>query len=291
MKEIKVCVKDTCKRCDIGYLVKDYLLPLMQAMTYQLTEYNMRLIDTKCLNTSVLFFNLFFGKKALKHTMHCDVHNVVSRHDDNIDNSVVIAQQLGKDILRKTKSRYVYYIMLTDGYFIKPDGSRVFFPGHVFVLEKIPWGDDHFYYMYQSYINQYNFATYANKHNSIKVHRSSVKYYMDEIMRMVTQRVWDAAFVRFWNDMTRVDTSHMLGGVPERAFYVCYRKVQHNSCVKNVRTFVKQTLRSIPRNAPDAIYGESATYDENSHPLTNREMHEQLSKLLARMENNVRQNI
>jgi len=291
MKEIKVCVKDTCKRCDIGYLVKDYLLPLMQAMTYQLTEYNMRLIDTKCLNTSVLFFNLFFGKKALKHTMHCDVHNVVSRHDDNIDNSVVIAQQLGKDILRKTKSRYVYYIMLTDGYFIKPDGSRVFFPGHVFVLEKIPWGDDHFYYMYQSYINQYNFATYANKHNSIKVHRSSVKYYMDEIMRMVTQRVWDAAFVRFWNDMTRVDTSHMLGGVPEQAFYVCYRKVKHNSCVKNVRTFVKQTLRSIPRNAPDAIYGESATYDENSRPLTNREMHEQLSKLLERMENNVRQNI
>lgn len=38
-----LCIHDQCKRCDIGYLIKDYMKPLMQALTVQIREYNMRL--------------------------------------------------------------------------------------------------------------------------------------------------------------------------------------------------------------------------------------------------------
>ena len=101
-----MCLKDRCKRCDIGYLVKDYLLPIMQAMTVQITDYNMRMIDTKCLNTSVMFFNLFFGKQASKYTKYCDVQNVIRRRTNQIDDSTAISKNLCDDILRKTKYTY-----------------------------------------------------------------------------------------------------------------------------------------------------------------------------------------
>jgi hypothetical protein len=281
------CINDKCKRCDIGYLIKDFLKPLLQAITVHVREYNMRLIQTKCLNTAVSIVFLLFGKKALKHTVYCDVSNVVDRHHNNIDNSSSIASKMKKDILRKTDKRYVYYIMLTDGYFIKPDGSKAFFPGHVFVIEKIPWGSQTVYYLYQSYIDNYTFAQYIDKYKTIKISQKKVEYYMSKINDMVSNRVWDADFVKFWQDLTKVDTSNMLNGVPQDAFFVCYRKIKSENCMKNLLSFVKSIRKTIPKEKEGEIYGSPEIFDEDSNPLTNGEMRVMIEKLNNVLENNV----
>jgi hypothetical protein len=290
---MSLCIKDKCKRCDIGYVIKNYLKPLLQATTVQIQEYNMRLIDTKCLNTAVSFLYLFFGQKALQYTQYCDVHNVVERHKNNIDNSVNIAKRLQKDLLRKTSSRYIYYIMLTDGYFVKPDGSKAFFPGHVFILEKIPWGTDKtFYYIYQSYIDKYNFADFVDTYHTIKVGQKKVDYYLKKINDMVNKRIWDEEFRVFWKDLTKVDTQEMLNGTPQDAFFVCYRKIKSDSCLKNLLSFVKTTLKTIPNIESERhnIYGNKEDFDSDSHPYTNGQMLDSLTRLkdvLERSSNNV----
>lgn len=284
---MSLCIKDKCKRCDIGYLIKDYIKPLMQSMTVEIKEYNMRLIETKCLNTAVMFFVLFFGMKALKHTAYCDVHNVVERHKSNEDDNVKISSNMYNDILRKTSKRHVYYVMLTDGYFTKPDGSRVFFPGHVFVLEKVPWGDNMFFHIYQSYIQQYTFGEFVDKYKSIKLSEQKMRYYLSSIMNMVVNRVWNEAFIKFYKDMTKVDTSHMLNGIPDNAFYVCYRKVPHHHCVKNLNGFVKSVLKKIPDDFDNTIYGDISSFDQESNPLTNGELKKELSSLLKKLQNNM----
>lgn len=284
---VTLCLQDKCKRCDIGYIVKDFVHPLMQAMTVYLKEYNMRLIKTKCLNTSVMFYNLFFGKDAYQHTSYCDVHNVVLRHQSGADNNIDIATRLYKDVTRKTKYRYVYYIMLTDGYFVKPDGSKVFFPGHVFVLEKIPWGDSVHYYMYQSYIQEYDFSGYFEKNNkSIKLSAEKVEYFMKKINDMVNTRIWDSEFVKFWKDMTKVDSGQFVGSSPENAFYVCYRKLKRNDCMKNILTFANKIYKSIPSpEMDDHIYGDPNSFDIDSKPLTNKEMRNAFARIIYRLQN------
>ena len=257
---------------------------LMQALTIQLDLYSFRLITTKCLNTAVSFFYLFFGDKALKHTVYCDVHNVQQRNKDGIDNNSLIADRLRKDILRRTHHRYVYYLMLADGPYIMPDGTTQFFVGHVFCIEKVPNGDQEpFYYLYQSYIDQYTFAEYVDKYKSILISQSKLKYYMDMINKMVNTKKWDQEFVDFWKDFTKVDTSHMLGGRADGAFLVCYQRLKYTHCVKNVAKFVDKTLGLIPHNKENEIFGDPNIYDANSNPLTNGEIRQNLRSLKSKM--------
>ncbi len=288
---MKYCIKDTCQRCDIGYIIKDYIKPLMQAITIDLTEYNMRLITSKCLNTAVSFMFLFFGKNALKDTVYCDVDNVVERHNSNIDNSNVLMSHLKKDIIRKTKSRYVYYIMLTDGYMTKPDGSQVFFPGHVMVWEKIPWGKENIYYIYQSYIDQYDFNSSFQFRPSLKLSMEKMKYYLESIEKMIQYKVWDRDMITFWRDLTNVDTSRYLDAKASNGtFYLCFRRKRSLNCMKNILTYVKDTLKKIPsvrKGLEQSIYGDINRYDENSSPLTNEKMRNALKELEKRLENNI----
>lgn len=282
---MNLCIQDRCKRCDIGYIIKDYIRPLMQALSVHLSEYNMRLIETKCLNTAVMMMYLFFGQNSLKHTQYCDVHNVVERHKQGQDNNAQIVKQLTKDITRKTAQRYVYYIMLTDGYFIKPDGSKVFFPGHVFLIEKIPSEQGLYYYIYQSYINEYTFEEYVEINKTIKIHQKKLDYYLSNIANMVKDRVWNEDFVKFWKDMTKVDTKHMLDSVADEAFYVCYQKVLHKKCVSELFRFTSYVLKHIPmsENKMNETFGGHIDYHEKSRPLTNGEMRKSMQALYQRL--------
>jgi len=177
---------------------------------------------------------------------------------------------------------------LTDGYFIKPDGTKAFFPGHVFLLEKIPWGNEVFYYIYQSYINEYSFSDFIHRNHSIKLSARKMKYYLQNIKHMVEHRVWDENFVAFWKDMTKVDTSEMLGGVPDKAFFVCYQRLTHRHCSKQLETFVKNMLKKVPNDKDDDVFGsESTHYHENSTPLSNKEMRDSLKQLADKLEKNL----
>jgi hypothetical protein len=260
-------------RCDIGYVVKDFVKPLMQAMTLAVEDYNMRLITTKCLNTAVMFMVMFFGKDALKDTVYCDVDNVVRRHNHKSDNNQMLLRALSNDLLKATKTRYVYYLMLTDGYFIGDDGSKHFFPGHVMVWEKIPDSseDKMHYYIYQSYINQYDYNGSLAFRESPILSKSKITYYMQSLMAFGKTPVWTQEMVDFWKDLTNVDTSDMLNSKPSNAFYVCYKKRPNKTCLQQLYKFVVETLESIPKSG-NKTYGNSNMFEQHAMPLTNNKM-------------------
>lgn len=280
----QTCAYDKCRRCDIGYLIAPYMNALIQSMSIQVKYYFLKNVASKCLNTAVSMFFLFFGKNALKHTIYCDVHNLQERHKNKVDNNSLIAAKLRDDILRKTKSRYIYYCMNSDGVLLKPDGSTNFFVGHVYVIEKVPENGVMVYYLYQSYIDQYTYSEYVERYKSIKVSAEKMAYYMDKINDMVNKKVWDADFVEFWKDFTKVDSSNLLGGVPQDAFFICYQRLKYDNCRKNLRDFVDKTLRLIPRGRDEEIFGASENFDESTNPLTNEEMRAAMSELKSRLD-------
>jgi glycosyltransferase involved in cell wall biosynthesis len=269
------------ERCDIGYVVKDFAKPLMQAMTMEVEDYHMRLITTKCLNTAVMFMVLFFGKDALNDTVYCDVDNVVRRHTYHSDNNRVILRALSNDLLRRTQSRYVFYLMLTDGYFIGPGGTKHFFPGHVMVWEKIPdeSPDKMHYYIYQSYINQYDYKGSLAFRESPILSKGKITYYLQCLTAFAELPVWTKDMVDFWKDLTNVDTSEMLNAQPSNAFYVCYKKRPNKTCLQQLYKFVGQTLAKIPKSESNKIFGNSNKYDQNADPLTNHKMREAFTSL------------
>lgn len=290
-KDTELCVKDSCKKCDIPYIIKDFVKPLMQAMTVTLKEeYNMRLLTTKCLNTAVTFMYLFFGRDALLQTRYCDVDNTVERHKSRTDNNLSLALQLKKELLQDTPgASYVYYIMLTDGDFRKPDGDTVFFPGHVFLIEKIPVmrsnGPTMIYQLYQSYINQYDFNGYVENSTKRQLSKEKITYYLDTIIETISGNKWTQQTTDFWKDFAHVGADAFTDSVPEQAFYLCYRKVHHKHCVKHIKCFVKDVLKNIPRGpkVDDSIYGAPEQYDQKQSPLTNAQMRQQLVTFLKRI--------
>lgn len=266
----------SCKfDCPIGYIVKDFVKPIMQALTVQLTQYNMRLIQTKCLNTAVMFMYLFKGPEGLKSTHYCDVDTVRSRYNALIETRTEITYALQKSILRKSNDRQLYYIMITHGDFIKPDGSKVSFPGHVFIIEK--FGEQ--YKLYQSYIDQYDFNGFWQKHNSITFSKDKIKYFMTELRKLVQSETWTQDTSAFWKEMTDVDTSRYIGAKINDACKVCYRKVSVKQCLKHLLEFVNDTLKKVPTNDPTAKYGNKDIYNSESEPLTNEQMLTSMKKL------------
>jgi hypothetical protein len=176
--------------------------------------------------------------------------------------------------------------MLTDGYFVKPNGDKVFFPGHVMVWEKIPGEDDDRiqYFIYQSYINEYDFKGSLIFRRISYISRKKIEYYTKVLNTFVNTNIWDSDMVDFWKDQTNVYTKTMLNSCPDNdAFYICYKKRLNTDCLNNLRTYVKKTLAQIPANSDSEIYGKNTHYDESSAPLTNGKMRTKLSVLARKL--------
>lgn len=277
---------------NIGFIVKDFVKPIMQALTVELKHYRMRMLTTKCLNTSVTFWHLLFGKRGHEDTVYCDVMNVVERHEQKkIDNNIGIITALKDDILKSNtndNTKYAYYIMLTDGYFVNKDaGKKEFFPGHVFVVEKVPTRQYPYFYIYQSYINEYDFKGSLEFRERPQISCSDMEVFMDCLEYFAENSVWDDVMVAFWKDLTNVDTSNMIGCVPENAFHMCFRKKPITECLENMERFVDHILETIPPDRNTEIYGERNTeYNTREAPLTNGEMRKQFLALKAILSGN-----
>ncbi len=268
---------------NIGFIVKDYVKPIMQALTVELKHYRMRMLTTKCLNTSVTFWHLLFGKRGHEDTMYCDVLNVVERHEQKkIDDNVSIITALKADILNTdNKDKYAYYIMLTDGYFVnETDKKKEFFPGHVFVVEKVPTQQYPYFYIYQSYINEYDFKGSLEFRERPQISVERMEVFMECLEYFAENSVWDEVMVAFWKDLTNVDTSNMIGCHPKNAFHMCFRKKPITECLDNMVRFVDHILETIPFDKNAEIYGETNTdYNSREVPLTNGEMRKQFLAL------------
>ena len=279
------------KRCDVVYTLKNYVKPLMQLMTNDVTDYNMRLLTTKCLNTSVMIIILMLGPKAQKMADYCDTYKTIARHektDGTRDDNIQIVDALTKDMLntKNVRTRYLYYILITDAWFIKENQEKSFFPGHVVVIEKFP-GSSPYFYLYQSYINQYSLHGHFEKsNNSVKYTVSEMKKFLCDLKSTFTKTTWDDDTSTFWKRFTFVDTDALKGFKTQgQKFYLCYQRAPIKECNKNIMKYVATKLKKLNKGTiqPDAIYGDASKYEMNENPLTNIQMKAHLEKLALTM--------
>ena len=80
-------------RCDIGYILKNYVKPLMQTLSNDVKDYYLKLITTKCLNTAIMLGIFMIGYKKTKAIAdYCDTKATRLRHLNKIDDNPTIFQ-------------------------------------------------------------------------------------------------------------------------------------------------------------------------------------------------------
>lgn len=307
------------RMCDMGYLIADHVTSLMQVVTNELPQYTMQVITTKCLNTAVMIMYLFLGRAALEHTEFCDVTNVRARRAKSIhDPSKHVMQALIDDALgghdtdpmrdaqalknvatgppprppgpSKPSTRVLYYVMITNGLMPHvtplPAGVPVppprMFPGHVFVIERLPRGT---FNLYQSYINHFKLNDVVKINSSFSLSHSKLSQILKDVQSIFTRRVWDAQSTTAWKQLSHVSETrfegHMFGG----NVLMCYTRKDTNKCIGELRTFVHRVITALePVSSlfPDAVYGDSRLYAPSLSgivPLSNAAMLDDLRML------------
>lgn len=291
------CTRSKCPRCDIGYIISNYITPLIQCLTNDIKDYNMGLLTTKCLNTAVMIMFFMLGERGLKKASTCDSRDVVKRHTDYLtkyniqdkhsSNKQVLAKMRRKIMRKCSKTRELYYILMNDSQFpyigtTKPDA---FFPGHVFVLEKIPGEPTPYYYIYQSYINKYDLKGHlTHKNNTLKMSYKETGELLDKLRYILTETsTWDEKCIQYWKDFTFVDTSNIQGSTTEGRLFICCASSKVLNCMENIENYVDTKLQQLSTlNASDnhAVYGNVTKYHSNDKVMSNGEMQAQLSDLL-----------
>jgi hypothetical protein len=280
--------------CDIGYVIKDHVKLLMQLLTNDLPQFNLKLQTTKCLNTAIMLMQFLLGDKGIKIANACDTRGVIARHTQGQEDNNVILTQLTKQLFSKReKSRTLYYILLSDGYFEKDLLSQAkYFPGHVFILEKIYDSDinDHIFFFYQSYINQYTLNEHIQMNKGLKVSKSRAQQLINDLTHVLTSKTWDKDNVRRWYDMTFADSSDLLNSKSQQKFFLCFRKAKTTTCLQRLEKYLKSKqqimLSKVEEGKADEVYGDVALYDNTIKPLTNKQMLVSTQALLSKIKYN-----
>jgi hypothetical protein len=270
--------------CNLAYVLRNYVKPLMQTLSNDVKDYYLRLLTTKCLNTAIMLGIFMVGYKKTKEIADfCDTVATRKRHSDNLDDNPTVLKHFKQDVLnKKTRSRYFYYIMLTDGNFVKSNGTTVYFPGHVFVIEKLPGAAS--YNMYQSYINQYDLDGHITKTgNNTRISYEKMQLLLEYLDYILNTEIWDEEAVKKWKSFTFVDTTEtFLGAKCKGHYFMCFKKAMVKNCMAHIRKYTKNKLKQVKPIAlsrPQEIYGYHDKYDKNTVPLTNIQMYKQLNKL------------
>lgn len=289
--ELDSCTKEKCSACDIGYLIKDFVKPIMQALTIDVKDYYMRLLTTKCLNLAVCISFFMAGpKKGIAIADYCDSNLTTKRHESGEINNITLMDAMQKDILNKNvKYRYLYYILMTDSYLPTDDSNEPskFFCGHVMIIEKIPNGKDPYYYFYQAYINEYDFKGHVKKNkNTLKIPYNKMVDMLKKMKYILLNKYWDETSIKYWKDITFVDSSALLGSKPTNKIYLCYKKAKLNKCVEHLLKYTNQKLKDTTKyKAEDMnkIYGDPSLFDSDQNPLTVYDMKRSFEKLQNRI--------
>lgn len=259
----------------------NYTLPLMQCLTNDLRSWNFELLTTKCLNTAVMLMYFLKNNRGLFHARYCSSTKLTERRNNNID----VVNSLTASILsNRIKYRKIYYILMNDASFPRSTGGGSgFFPGHVFLLEKIPKSGKKkhpTYNVYQSYINKYDLLGHYEKNSkSLEYSYEQTEELMENLKYILTVGVWDEKCVEAWQKFTYVDTSDLLGCITKDYLYICYSYDDITHCIDGVYSYIKDKLDKTPDN--DEVYGNPNYYDNHEvKPLTNREMRIQLNEIL-----------
>lgn len=267
--------------CDLGYVIKDHVKVLMQLLTNDLPQFNLKLQTTKCLNTAIMLLQFLLGTNGMKIANACDTRAVIARHTKGEENNDEVIAQLTKQLFSKReKARTLYYILLSDGYFPQADplGDSKYFPGHVFILEKIYDHNikDHIFFFYQSYINQYTLNEHIQMNKGLKVSKIRAQQLINDLSHVLKSKTWDKDNVKRWYDMTFADSSELLNSQSQKQFYLCFRKARTTTCFQRLEKYLKSKhrllLQAVQNGEADNIYGDASLYDTSIKPLTNKQM-------------------
>lgn len=282
-----------CRECNLGYVIKDHIKLLIQLLTNILPQYNFRLQTTKCLNTAIMLMVFLLGEKALYIADYCDTRATIDRHQNGEDDNTVIINNLKKQLFsKKEKSRILYYILLTDGYFPKNSKQEnIYFPGHVFILEKI-WDNEkkeHYFYFFQSYINQYTLEQHIQQNKGLKISFDKAVKLIDNLDNILHSENWSNKNVLEWNEITFTNSSQFLDTNSRNKFYLCFKKAKITSCYRvllsNLKR-VRKVLEVMAENKENEIYGDATMYEDGSQPLTNKQVKEEVNILIEKIERN-----
>lgn len=281
---LKKCTKESCERCDMGYILSEHVKPIMQCLTNDIKDYYMALLTTKCLNTAVAISFFMLGNKGIKIANFCDSVEVQNRHEQKKDDNVVLIQSLRRNILNKqTKFRQLFYILMTDSTFPHDDNNNRHFPGHVFIIEKIPGDPEPTYYFHQSYINKYDYNGHIKRNNNtLSMSWLDIKRMMEQIHYTLLNPIWDENTVKYWKQITFVDTKHMLGAKSGGKMFLCWKKAKLTDCIGRLESYTNEKLKQISKmkiSELSTVYGEASSYDSEQTPLTVSEMKDSLETL------------
>lgn len=292
-----VCVSSNTikctKTCNIGFIIKHHVKCIMQLLTNDIPQFNIRLQTTKCLNTAVMLMQFLLGNKGLQIVDACDTRDVIDRHKSGVETNDVILQELRKQIFSKReKTRTLYYILLSDGYFpgkdVNDNDIQKYFPGHVFILEKIynVSAKQHVFYFYQSYINKYSLTEHIEMNKGLKISYKRAEELLDDLSSVLKSPTWNNENVKKWYDMTFVDSSDFLETQSHQQFYLCFRKAKTTDCLERLQKYLKkkyEIISKIPSSESNVIYGNEQLYDKNIKPLSNKQMLIEIESLLFKI--------
>jgi len=279
--------------CDLGYIIRDHVGALMQVLAAELRTPYVHLDTTKCLNTAFTTMYMMLGNPAAEQTSaYCDVHAVRARvraAGRAATPRAGVVEALASEMLDPGQAhlRTLYYVMLTDGYMPRAGGA-VYFPGHVFVVERLPRGT---FNLYQSYVGEYDLGGTIERH-TLSRGRKAMARLLRGLGDAVARPRWDARTTAFWRSLTDVDSSCFegceLGG---DAMLVCYRAVRTDTCVSFLRGFLRRKLaelRRVPPSEDRRVHGPPGAYGRPAagrpRPLTNAQVREDLGQLLAKLD-------
>jgi len=249
----KVCLSD----CNVTELILKYLVPIFQYLSIELTDYNMKLKTTKCLNTAVMLVHILGSEKDVKTKVnYCDTENINKRYSKikdkikKIEKKKNILDKLDKDLSKSNiNARYFYYILMTHTKMKKGNKNDGWFPGHVYIIEKsLNCQKELKYKIFQSYINQYDLnGHFKNNNNTMELRDNNIKSVINGMRNILLKKTWNKKAVKFWNKLCYVNTENIIGYDTEN-INICYQKIKIDNCYTNLLNFTKKALTNIKTN-------------------------------------------
>jgi hypothetical protein len=250
--EDKLCISKDCKKCDMGYILKNYTDVIIQMLTTDIPEYNMENLTTKCLNTAVMLMYFMMGRRGINVADACDCAAFRTSSTEAImkgymeQNKDTVARLKASVMSRRDKKRQLYYVLLTDANLKSSEVADAYFPGHVFIIEKVPNGKQLYYNIYQSYRNEYDLDGYFRKSDdTFHVPHAKMVNVMDALEYIMTGSVWDAKCVHYWKMLTHVDSTKYLNMKYDQEIFICFRKVAAQYCAENLEKYVVEKLKHL----------------------------------------------
>jgi hypothetical protein len=207
---------------------------------------------TKCLNTGVIICILVLGTKFFETCENDHVNAMSSKYRRR---SAARVKTLVKQLTADRAYSQFFYVIFTDGEFVCNTNSKsnvVFFPGHIFVIEKLPHMQG--FLVFQSFINEYEPGD-IDKGCRYFDHADMLQ--VCDVMHSLysgTQPTWDARLRKNFAAFTGVETSRKwLSCKHSTHLDFRYMRLARGNVYTNIFETIR-TWQDAVRNQPEKLW-------------------------------------